>query len=92
METDKEAEKKKDVAERKGEEEGEEKKGKIEIIVASEPGKEEEEEKFYRELLQELETALEQGGESESSSTSDEDITRVPSWGLQAGSSNSYLV
>jgi hypothetical protein len=77
--------------EEKEKEKEEDKRVKIEIISASDASSEEEEEAEYRELLQELEKALEQGAESEESNTEGGSFLS-PSWGFQAGQSNSYVV
>jgi len=69
----------------------EEKKINIKIISTSDSPVEEEEEAEYRELMEELEKALEQ--QAATGNTLDrEDLLPGSSWGLQAGNSNSYLV
>jgi len=64
---------------------------KVNIKIISNSPVEEEEEAEYRELMEELEKALEQ--QAASGNTLDrEELLPGSSWGLQAGNSNSYLV
>ena len=80
-----------DETERLSLEKEEEKRVNIKIISASNSSVEEEEEAEYKELMEELEKALEQ--QAANGTTLDtENLLPGSSWGLQAGNSNSYLV
>jgi hypothetical protein len=70
----------------------EEKKVNIKIIAASNTPIEEDEEAEYKELMEELEKALEQQAASGNTFEDNEGFLPGSSWGLQAGNSNSYLV
>lgn len=70
----------------------EEKKLNIKIISASNTPREEDEEAEYKELMEELEKALEQQAASGNSFEDSENFLPGSSWGLQAGNTNSYLV
>lgn len=69
-----------------------EKKVNIKIIASSTTPVEEDEEAEYKELMDELEKALEQQAASGNTFEESEGFLPGSSWGLQAGNSDSYLV
>ena len=69
-----------------------EKKVSIKIISATNTPIEEDEEADYKELMEELEKALEHQAASGNTFENSEDFLPGSSWGLQPGNSNSYLV